>query len=138
MEPCLCICIDRKFFSRVCIKLQCKLICFSSSCNPPDNLRKSFFFIQKSIRNCLALNHSSIDLFIRNSPFSFQNVIVISNGISNGSASYENGLKKYYPIKRYYTDYKYFDHTKCKNDLPYMTKTLRPTIILRYELETKY
>ena len=66
------------------------------------------------------LNPSCIDLFITNSPLSFQNT-VISNGLSDFHKMVitvmKMSFKKHSPIERHYRDYKYFDRTKFKNNL---------------------
>ena len=85
-----------------------------------------------------ALNSSCIDLFIANSPLSFQNTIAVSNGLPDFRkmviTAMKMSFKKHSPIERHYRDYKYFDQTKFKNNLneklsedisPYITKTLR-------------
>ena len=68
-----------------------------------------------------ALNPSCIDLFITNSPLSFQNTIAVSNGLSDFHKMVitvmKMPFKKHSPIERHYKDYKYFDRTKCKNNL---------------------
>ena len=68
-----------------------------------------------------ALNPSSIHLFITNSPLSFQNTIAVSNGLSDFHKMVitvmEISFKKHSPIERYYSDCKYFDWAKCKNNL---------------------
>ena len=66
------------------------------------------------------LNPSCIDLFITNSPLSFQNT-VISNGLSDFHKMVitvmKMSFKKHSPIERHYRDYRYFDRTKFKNNL---------------------
>ena len=66
------------------------------------------------------LNPSCIDLFITNSPLSFQNT-VISNGLSDFHKMVitvmKMSFKKHSPIERHYRDYKNFDRTKFKNNL---------------------
>ena len=57
-----------------------------------------------------ALNPSCIDLFITNSPLSFQNTIAVSNGLSDFH-------KMVITVQRYYRDYKHFDRTKFKKNL---------------------
>ena len=68
-----------------------------------------------------ALNPSCIDLFITNSPLSFQNTIAVSNGLSDFHKMVitvmKMSFKKHSPIERHYRDYKYFDRTKFKNNL---------------------
>ena len=65
-----------------------------------------------------ALNPSCIDLFITNSPLSFQNTIAVSNGLSNFQKMVitvmKMTFKKHSPTERHYSDYKYFDQTKFK------------------------
>ena len=55
-----------------------------------------------------ALNPSSIDLFITNSPLSFQNTIAVSNGLSNFHKMVITVMKmsftKHSPIERHYKD----------------------------------
>ena len=114
-----------------------------------------------------ALNPSCIDLFITNSPLSFQNTIAVSNGLSDFHKMVitvmKMSFKKHFPIERHYRDYKYFDWSKFKNNrneqlsievlnkhaplrkkllrtnhAPYITKTLRKAIMRRSKLETKY
>ena len=128
-----------------------------------------------------ALSPSCNDPFITNSPLSFQNIIAVSNGLSDFNEMVitvmKMSFKKHSPIERHYTDYKYyFYQTKFKNNLneklsegisnyesfettfievlnkhaplrkkllranhaPYITKTLRKTIMCRSQLETKY
>ena len=67
------------------------------------------------------LNPSCIDLFITNSPLSFQNTIAVSNGFSDFHKMVitvmKMSFKKHSPIERHYRDYKYFDRTKFKNNL---------------------
>ena len=68
-----------------------------------------------------ALNLNCIDLFITNSPLSFQNTVAVSNGLFD----FHNivipvmkiSVKKHSPIERHYRDYKYFDQSKFKNNL---------------------
>ena len=68
-----------------------------------------------------ALNPSCIDLFITNSPLSFQNKIAVSNGLFDFRKMVitvmKMSLKKHFPMERYYRDYKYFDQTRFKNNL---------------------
>ena len=68
-----------------------------------------------------ALNPSCIDLFITNSPLSFQNTIAVSNGLSDFHKMVitvmKMSFKKHSPIERHYRDYKYFDRSKFKNNL---------------------
>ena len=68
-----------------------------------------------------ALNPSCIDLFIKNSPLSFQNTIVVSNGLSDFHKMVITvmiiSFKKHSLIERHYRDYKYFDRSKFKNNL---------------------
>ena len=68
-----------------------------------------------------ALNTSCIDLFITNSPLSFQNTIAVSNGLSDFHKMVitvmKMSFKKYSPIERHYRNYKYFDRTESKNNL---------------------
>ena len=67
------------------------------------------------------LNPSCIDLFITNSPLSFQNTIAVSNGLSDFHKMVitvmKMSFKKHSPIERHYRDYKYFDRSKFKNNL---------------------
>ena len=126
------------------------------------------------------MNPSCIDVFITNSPLSFQNTIAVSNGLSDFhkmvTTVMKMSFKKHSPIERLYWDYRYFDRSKFKNNLneklsegisnyeslettfievldkhaplrkkllrakhaPYITKTLRKTIMRRSQLETKY
>ena len=67
------------------------------------------------------LNPSCTDLFITNSPFSFQNTIAVTNGLSDFHKMVvtvmKMSFKKHSPIERHYRDYKYFDWTKFKNNL---------------------
>ena len=55
-----------------------------------------------------ALNPSCTDLFITNSPLSFQNTIAISNGLSHFHkmviAVMKMSFKKHSPIERHYRD----------------------------------
>ena len=64
------------------------------------------------------LNPSCIDLFIANSPLSFQNTIAVSNGLSNFQKMVitvmKMTFKKHSPTERHYSHYKYFDQTKFK------------------------
>ena len=127
-----------------------------------------------------ALNPSCIDLFIKDSPLSFQNTIVVSNGLCDIVKMViivmKMSFKRHSLIERHYRDYKYFDRIRFKNNLneklsegisnyesfettfievlnkhaplrkkllranhaPYITKTLRKTIMCRSQLETKY
>ena len=68
-----------------------------------------------------ALNPSCIDLFITNSPLSFQNTIAVFNGLSNFHKMVITVMKmsfrKHSPIERHYRDYIYFDPSKFKNTL---------------------
>ena len=68
-----------------------------------------------------ALNPSCIDLFITNSPLSFQNTTTVTNGLSDFHKMVitvmKMSFKKHSPIERHYRDYKYFDRTKFKNNL---------------------
>ena len=68
-----------------------------------------------------ALNPSCIDLFITNSPLSFQNTIAVSNGLSDFHKMVitvmKMSFKKHSPTERHYKDYKYFDRSKFKNNL---------------------
>ena len=63
-----------------------------------------------------ALNPSCIDLFITNSPLSFQNTIAVSNGFSDFHKMVitvmKMSFKKHSPIERHCRDYKSFDRTK--------------------------
>ena len=67
------------------------------------------------------LNPSYIDLFITNSPSSFQNTIAVTNGFSKFHKMVitvmKMSFKKHSPIERHYRDYKYFDRTKFENNL---------------------
>ena len=67
------------------------------------------------------MNPSCIDLFITNSPLSFQNTIAVSNGLSDFHKMVitvmKMSFKKHSPIERHYRDYKYFDRSKFKNNL---------------------
>ena len=67
------------------------------------------------------MNPSCIDLFITNSPLSFQNTIAVSNGLSDFHKMVitvmKMSFKKHSPRERHYRDYKYFDRTKFKNNL---------------------
>ena len=67
------------------------------------------------------MNPSCTDLFITNSPFSFQNTIAVTNGLSDFRKMVvtvmKMSFKKHSPIERHYRDYKYFDWTKFKNNL---------------------
>ena len=67
------------------------------------------------------MNPSCIDLFITNSPFSFQNTIAVTNGLSDFRKMVvtvmKMSFKKHSPIERHNRDYKYFDRTKFKNIL---------------------
>ena len=62
------------------------------------------------------MNPSCIDLFITNSPLSFQNTIVVSNGLSDFHkvviTVMKMSFKKHSPIERHCKDYKYFDQTE--------------------------
>ena len=68
-----------------------------------------------------ALNPSCIDLFITNSPLSFQNTIAASNGLYDFHKMVivvmKMSFKKHTPIERHYRDYEHFDRTKLKNNL---------------------
>ena len=74
---------------------------------------------RKTFQN--ALNPSCIDVFITNSPLSFQNTIAVSNGLYNFHKMVitvmKMSFKKHSIIERHYRDYKYFDRTKFKNNL---------------------
>ena len=87
---------------------------FLDECNASNIVKENTCF-----KN--ALNPSCSDIFITNSPLSFQNTTAVSSGLSdlkkNGNHSYENVFKKHSPIERYYRDYKHFDRTKFKNNL---------------------
>ena len=67
------------------------------------------------------MNPSCIDLFITNSPLSFQNTTAISNGLSDFHKMVirvtKMSFKKQSPIERHHKDYKYFDQTRLKNNL---------------------
>ena len=68
------------------------------------------------------LNPSCIDLFITNSPLSFQNTIAVSNGLSDFHkmvTTVKMSFKKHSPIERHYRDYyRYFDRSsKFKNNV---------------------
>ena len=67
------------------------------------------------------LNPSYIDLFITNSPLTFQNTIAISNGFSDFHkmiiAVMKMSFRKHSPKEIHYRNYKYFDQTKFKNNL---------------------
>ena len=60
-------------------------------------------------------------LFVTNSPLSFQNTIVVTNGLSDFlkmvTTVMKMSFKKHSSIERHYRDYKYFDRTKFKNKL---------------------
>ena len=64
--------------------------------------------------NCFqnALNPSCLDLFITNSPLTFQNTISISNGLFDFHKMVitvmKMSFKKHFFIERHYRDYKYF------------------------------
>ena len=68
-----------------------------------------------------ALSPSCIDLFITNSPLTFQNTIAISSGLSDSHKMVITVMKmlfkKHSPKERHYRDYKYFHQTKFKNNL---------------------
>ena len=67
------------------------------------------------------LNPSSIDLFITNGPFSFQNTIAVSDGFSHFHKMVitvmKMPFKKHSPRERRNRDYKYFDRSKFQNNL---------------------
>ena len=67
------------------------------------------------------LNPSCIDLFIKNSPLSFQNTISVSNGLSDFHKMVitivKMSFKKHSLTQRHYRDYKYYDRTRFKNNL---------------------
>ena len=67
------------------------------------------------------MNTSCIDLFVTNSPLSFQNTIAVSNGLSNSHKMViivmKMSLQKHSPSERHYRNYKYFDWNKFKNNL---------------------
>ena len=67
------------------------------------------------------LNPSCIDLFITNSPLNFQNIISISNGLSDFHKMVitivKMSFKKHFPTQRHYRDYKYYYRTRFKNSL---------------------
>ena len=69
----------------------------------------------------IALNPSCIDFFMKNSPLSFQNTIAVSNALSYFHKMVitvmKMPIKKHSAIERHYSDYKYFDQTKLKNNL---------------------
>ena len=69
----------------------------------------------------IALNPGCIDLFIANSLLSFQNTIAVSNAFSHFHKMVitvmKMSFKKHSAIERHYSDYKYFDQTKLKNNL---------------------
>ena len=62
------------------------------------------------------LNPSCIDLFIANSPLTFQNTIAVTNGLSDFHniviTVMKMSFKKHPLIERHYRYYKYFDRTK--------------------------
>ena len=68
-----------------------------------------------------ALNSSCIDLFITNSPLSFQNTIAVSNGLSHFHKMVitviKMSFKKHSPTERHHRDYKYIDRARFKNNL---------------------
>ena len=68
-----------------------------------------------------ALNPSCIDLFITKSPLSFQNIIAVSNVLSDFHKMVitvmKMSFKKHSFTERHYKDYKYFNRTKFKNNL---------------------
>ena len=68
-----------------------------------------------------ALNPSYIDLFITDSPLSFQNTIAVSNGLSDFHklviTVMKMSFKKHSLIERHYRDHKYFDQRKFENNL---------------------
>ena len=67
------------------------------------------------------MNPSCIDLFITNSPLSFQNTIAVSNGLSDFHKMVitvmKMSFKPHSPTERHYRGYKYFNQTKFKNNL---------------------
>ena len=67
------------------------------------------------------MNPGCIDLIITNSLLSFQNTIVVSNGLADFHKMVvtvmKMSFKKYSPIERHYRDYKYFGRTEFKNNL---------------------
>ena len=75
-------------------------------------------FLDTCFKN--ALNPSCIDLFIKNSPLSFQNAIAVSIGLSDFHKMVITVMKMSFkihsPTKRHDRDYKYFQ-TKFKNNL---------------------
>ena len=89
----------------------------------------SQFLIEYNVKNIVkentyfknALNPSCIDLFIKNSPLSFQNTIVVFNRLCNIVKMViivmEMSFKRHSLIERHYRDYKYFDQTRFKNNL---------------------
>ena len=86
-----------------------------------------------------ALNPSCIDLFITNSPLSFQNTITIYIGLSDFHKMVitivKTIFKKRSPIERHCRDYKYFDQTKFKNN---PSKKLRAGITNYESFETTF
>ena len=75
--------------------------------------------LSRKVKN--ALNLSFTNLFIKNSPLSFQNTKAVSNGLSDFHKMVitvmKMSFKKHYPRERHCRDYKYFDQTKFKNNL---------------------
>ena len=64
------------------------------------------------------LSPRCIDLFITNSPLRFQNTVAVSNGLSDfHKMVMKMSFKKHSPAEKRYTDYKYFDRSKFKNNL---------------------
>ena len=81
----------------------------------------SQFLYEYHVRNIVKENTCFIDLFVTNSPWSFQNTIAVSNRLSDFHKMVitvmKMSFKKHSPIERHYRDYKYFDPTKFKNNL---------------------
>ena len=71
---------------------------------------------RKTLVSKNALNPSCIDLFMTNSPLSFQNTIAVSKALFDFHKITISVMKNS-PIERHYRDYKYFDRTKSKNNL---------------------
>ena len=98
------------------------------------------------------MNPNCIDIFITNSPLSFQNTITVSNGLSDFHKMIITVMKMSY-IERNISNYESFGTTFIEvfnkhaplrkkflraNHAPYIIKTLGKAIMHRSQLETKY
>ena len=95
------------------LKSEPRLLHFLYECNAKNIVKENTCFKNPLIPSC-------VDIFIINSPLSFQNTIGFLNGLTYFHKIVirvmKMSFKKHSSIERHDRDYKYFDQTKFKNN----------------------